>query len=149
LLPSSLPESIYPAKIRAEHDTVFGPDLSLAAVAISADPRLLNKIPYTDAAIKEALCLLPPASSIRQGAAGADLVDEEGNHYHTENCMVYILHFVQQRDPEYFVRPDEFLPEHWLVGPEDPLYPGVKGAWRPFEYGPRNCIDQLNVMLGV
>lgn len=63
--------------------------------------------------------------------------------------MVYILHPAIQRDPANFVRSREFLPERWLVGPENPLYPNVKGAWRPFEYGPRNCIGQLQVMVEV
>ena len=135
------------ARLRAEHDSVFGTDISAAASAISNSPHLLNQIPYTNAVIKETLRLFPPASSIRQGAEGADLVDEEGNHYPTGNCMIYILHLIIQRDPKYWVRPEEFLPERWLVGPEDPLYPNVKGAWRPFEYGPRNCIGQLSVML--
>ena len=137
------------ARIRAEHNSVLGTDLSKAGPAVSADPHLLNKIPYTNAVIKETLRLFPPASSIRQGLEGVDLVDEEGNHYPTANCMVHILHLTMQRDPRYFVRPNEFLPERWLVGPEDPLYPKVKGAWRPFEYGPRNCIGQLLVMLDV
>ena len=134
---------------RDEHDSVFGTDLSTTAASITKDPHLLNKMPYTNAVIKEALRLFPPAASIRQGAAGADLIDEEGNHCPTENCMVYILHLTLQRDPAYWVRPNEFLPERWLVGPEAPLYPNVKGAWRPFEYGPRNCIGQLSVMLGI
>jgi cytochrome P450 len=95
------------------------------------------------------LRLFPPAASIRQGVEGVDLIDEEGNHYPTANCMVYILHPAIQRDPANFVPSREFLPERWLVGPEDPLYPNVKGAWRPFEYGPRNCIGQLQVMVEV
>jgi hypothetical protein len=135
--------------LRAEHNKVFGVDFSAAAPAISNNPHILNQLPYTNAVIKEALRLFPPAASIRQGADGVDLIDEDGNHYPTGNCMVFILHLIIQRDATYWARPNEFLPERWLVGPEDPLYPGVKGAWRPFEYGPRNCIGQLMVMLDI
>lgn len=137
------------AKIRAEHDAVLGGDFSKAGAVISSNPNVLNQLPYTHAVVKEVLRLFPPAASIRQGKAGVDLIDEEGNHFPTENCMVYIIHIAMQRLSSSFVRPDEFLPERWLVGPEDPLYPSVKGAWRPFEYGPRNCIGQLLVMLEV
>ncbi len=137
------------AKIRAEHDNVLGPDLSKAASVISRNPHILNQLPYTHAVVKEALRLFPPAASIRQGMDGVDLIDEDGNHYPTANCMVYILHLTMQRKSEYWVRPTDFLPERWLVGPEDPLYPNVKGAWRPFEYGPRNCIAQFLVMLEI
>jgi len=34
------------------------------------------------------------------------------------------------------------------VGPEHPLYP-VKGAWRPFEFGPRSCVGQNLVTLDI
>ncbi|MCJ1383277.1 hypothetical protein MMC17_006390 [Xylographa soralifera] len=44
-------------------------------------------------------------------------------------------------DPASWQRAGEFLPDRWLVPPDDPLHP-VKGAWRPFEHGPRNCIGQ-------
>jgi cytochrome P450 len=144
---SQNPEAL--ALLRAEHDRVLGTDLSNAALAISNDPHLLNKLPYTNAVIKEALRLFPPAASIRQGLEGIDLIDEDGNHYPTAECMVYILHGTMQRDAKNFIRPKEFLPERWLADPEDPLYPSVKGSWRPFEYGPRNCIGQLMVMLEV
>jgi len=144
---SQNPEKL--ALIRAEHDSVFGTDLSKAGSAIFNDPHLLNKLPYTNAVIKEALRLFPPAASLREGMDGVDLVDEEGNHYPTGNCLVYIIHSIMQRDARNFVRAKEFLPERWLAEPGDPLYPKVKGAWRPFEYGPRNCIGQLLVMLEV
>ena len=61
---------------------------------------------------------------------------------------IWILHSVLQRHPEYWKEPDAFIPDRWLVGPEDSLYP-IKGAWRPFEFGPRNCVGQALVMLDV
>jgi cytochrome P450 len=44
------------------------------------------------------------------------------------------------------VHPEEFIPDRWLVGPEDPLYP-KKASWRPFEWGPRSCIGQTLAQL--
>lgn len=62
---SSHPECM--AHVRAEHDAVFGPDLSTVPAAIVQTPHLLNQIPYTHAVIKEVLRLFPPASSLREG----------------------------------------------------------------------------------
>ena len=36
---------------------------------------------------------------------------------------------------------EDFLPQRWLVPKGHPLYP-TKNAWRPFERGPRNRIEQ-------
>jgi cytochrome P450 len=38
------------------------------------------------------------------------------------------------------------MPERFLVSEGDPLYP-VRGSWRPFEQGPRNCLGQTLAML--
>jgi cytochrome P450 len=59
--------------------------------------------------------------------------------------MVLVLHDRIQHSAKYCVRPDEILPERWLVEPGHELYL-MKNAWRPFEHGPRNCIDEGMVM---
>lgn len=46
----------------------------------------------------------------------------------------------------FWPQPDSFIPERWLVSDGDPLRP-MKGAWRPFEWGPRNCIGQELALL--
>lgn len=138
------PEAL--ARVRSEHDSVFGTDLSVLPSLLSEQPHLLNSLPYSLAAIKETLRLFPAAAGIRSGAPGEDLVDDEGNHYPTDGVMVWIIHCAMQRAPEYWVRPDEFIPERWLVEPDHELYP-LKSAWRPFEQGPRNCIASGLVML--
>lgn len=74
-----------------------------------------------------------------------NLTDDQGNVYPTNGAIVLVLHNGMQRSEKYWVRPDEFLPERWLVEPGHELYP-VKGAWRPFEHGPRNCIAEGMVM---
>ena len=134
------------ARIRAEHDAVFGTDLSVVPSLISEQPHLINQLPYTIAVLKESMRLFPGASSLRQGIDGINITDDDGNIFPTGGTMAWILHQALQRNPAYWKQPDDFLPERWLVGPDDPLYP-VKGAWRPFEYGPRNCIGQGLVML--
>ncbi|KAI9885080.1 MAG: Nucleolar protein 58 [Watsoniomyces obsoletus] len=135
------------SQLRAEHDSVFGTDLSVTPSLLAEQPHLLNALPYTNAVIKETMRLFPAATGIRRGAPGADLVDEQGNRYPTDHALVWIMHPAMQRSPKHWPRPDDFLPERWLVGPEHELYPSTKGAWRPFEYGPRNCIGQGLVMV--
>ena len=53
--------------------------------------------------------------------------------------MVWVISHSIQRSPDLWPSPNSFIPERWLVKEGDPLFP-VKGAWRPFELGPRQCI---------
>ena len=133
-------------KLRAEHDSVLGIDPSTAASLLTRDSYLLNQLVYTLAVIKETMRLFPPATAIRDGVEGVSITDDNGQAFPTGKTMVWILHQAMQRHPSYWKQPNDFLPERWLVGPGDPLYP-VKGAWRPFEHGPRNCIGQGLVIL--
>lgn len=136
------------ALIRAEHDRVFGPDLTLTATLIASTPHLLNQLPYTLAVIKETLRLYPAASSTRNGDPAISISDPAGRRFPTTGFMVWSVHQATHREPSQWPHPDAFLPERWLVGPGHPLYP-VKGAWRPFEFGPRNCIGQELALLEV
>ena len=129
------------SRIRAEHDKVFSTDLEQAAAMLSKEPSRLNKLPYTLAIIKETLRLYPPVSSPREGQTGFNVRDDEGHQFPTAGFMVWGNPQTIHRDPAYWPSPDEFIPERWIVPPEDPLHP-VKGAWRAFEWGPRNCIGQ-------
>jgi cytochrome P450 len=135
-------------RVRAEHDEVFGTDLSTTSAQLIAEPQKINLLPYTTAVLKEVMRLLPIASAVRSGQPGVFLTDPKGRQYPTEGIIILVLHNAIQRNPKYWKDAEEFIPERWLVGPEDPLYP-VRGAWRPFEFGPRNCIGQTLVMLDV
>ena len=141
---SSHPEAM--AKLRAEHDTVFGTDLVKVPSLLIDNPHLLNQLPYTLAVIKETMRLFPAASSMREGCPGVSIIDDAGNAYPTEGVYVWVLHLAIQRNPKYWHEPDSFIPERWLVPPGHPLHP-VKGGWRPFEFGPRNCIGQTLVTM--
>jgi cytochrome P450 len=130
-------------KLRLEHEKVYGPKLSIDNYVemITSDPTLLNQIPYTLAVIKEVLRLFPPAGSLRDGRRDFIITDEEGQQYPTEDCHIWTLSLAMHHRPEVFLKPEDFIPERWLVGHEDPLHP-AKGSWRAFEWGQRSCIGQ-------
>ena len=143
--------SVYPsalARLRAEHDAIFGTDPAAAAAALSARPHLLHQLRFTKAVIKETTRLYPAATAIRQGREDVDLVAVDGTHYPTAGCYIWILHAAMQRAAHLWPQPDVFLPDRWLVEPHHVLYP-PKGAWRPFEWGPRNCIGQDLAMVEI
>lgn len=127
-------------RVREEYDHVFGSDLDNTSSTIIQEPHLLNQLPYTLAVIKETLRLYPADSSPRRGSAEFSLM-EDGRQYPTERTMVWAVLQAIHRDPRYWQQADSFIPERWLVPKDDFLYP-VKGAWRAFEFGPRNCIGQ-------
>lgn len=133
-------------RIRAEHDEVFGTMLDRAPVMISEDPHILNRLPFTLAVAKETLRLFPIASSTRLGEPDFSVVAEDGRVYPTEGCLVWSSPHTIQRSPDFWPRPDDFIPDRWLVQPGHDLYP-IKGVWRPFEFGPRNCIGQELALL--
>ncbi|KAG6991150.1 hypothetical protein G7Y79_00056g090310 [Physcia stellaris] len=133
-------------RVRDEHNKVLGSDAPESASLIISDPFVLNQLPYTIAIIKEVLRMYPAVSSTRAGEPNFSVIDDAGHHYPTNDFLVWANPQIIHRDPTYWMRPDDFLPERWLVSPGDPLYP-VKGAWRPFEHGPRNCIGQELAMI--
>ena len=135
------------ARLRAEHDDVFGRDFRMTGAAIAEDPSRLNQLRYTIAVIREVLRLHPPSSQMRRGRAGFDLVDLNGQRLPTEGCNLWVLTNAVHCNPRHWGDdPTAFVPERWLVGPDDPLYPG-KGTWRPFVLGPRNCIGQTLALM--
>lgn len=134
-------------QIRAEHDEVFGSDITQIYARIVADPYTLNQLPFTVAVIKETMRLFPAASSTRAGEPEFSL-SVDGRQYPTDGFIVWSLHQALHREPSYWPQPDDFIPQRWLVAKGDPLYP-VTGAWRPFEFGPRNCIGQELAILEI
>ena len=127
--------------VRREHDAVFGSPLEQRKEKLEQEPFLINQLPFTLAVIKESLRLFPPLSSPRAGEPGFHVKDTDGHSFPTEGFLIWSISQAMHRDPEFWPQPDTFLPERWLVAAGDTLAP-AKGAWRPFEYGPRNCIGQ-------
>jgi cytochrome P450 len=127
------------AKVREEHNHIFGADTSSVGDLISSNPALLNRLVFTLAVIKESLRIYPTVAALRDGQVGFSLQDDSGQRFPTENCLVWGDHYAVHRNPHIWPRAEEFLPERWMVSEGHSLYP-PKNAWRPFEKGPRNCI---------
>jgi len=127
------------ARVRAEHDSVFGPDPSDASSLLLSNSQLLNQLSYTLATIKEALRIYPTVAALRIGQPDFSIVSSTGQRFPTANVIVLGDHYGVHHNPSVWPEPEKFLPERWLVDETDPLYP-PKNAWRPFERGPRNCI---------
>jgi cytochrome P450 len=131
----------------AELDEVLGSDHTQAAAKISENPHVLNQLLYTTAVIKETLRLYPPASSTRSGEPGYSFPGPNGVQFPTERFyLVWSNAYGVQRDPKHWPEADKFLPERWTAQEGDLLYP-PRGVFRPFEFGPRNCIGQELAML--
>lgn len=136
--------------VREEHDRVLGRDPAEAADRFSADPTLVNQLPYTLAVFKETLRLWAPvAGGVRVTPPNHFIVHPEtSERFPTHGFMINSNGSVMQRLERYWPRPNEFIPERWLVESTDPLYAN-RAAYRPFEAGSRNCIGQELVSIEV
>lgn len=149
--------SIHPhclAKIRAEHDAVFG-NSDPREVFLTRPDETMNGLVYTSACIKEALRLWPPAATARMAYNGFNVRTSDGEEVCADKCVIYSCQHILHRDKKvYGDTADDFVPERW-IGDVDTsseakdVDGGVTGesnipisAWRPFERGPRNCIGQ-------
>lgn len=142
------------AKLRAEHDSIFG-DKDPMDVFTANPEETMKVLIYTSACIKEALRLWPPAATARMSHNGLKLNTSSGEIC-MDKCVLYLCHHLIQRDPKvYGETANDFMPDRWLDdhdinsaaldARDDSTQDSNKipiGAWRPFERGPRNCIGQ-------
>ncbi|OTB01946.1 hypothetical protein M426DRAFT_323042 [Hypoxylon sp. CI-4A] len=138
------------AKLRAEHDSVFGEDPKKAPEILATSPHLIYSLPYTLGVIKETLRLYPLAATLRNSSkiAGFTItVPGSSRKYPLNGYGPWLAAPVVQRNPDYWPRPHEFLPERWLATEGEELYVSTKEAWTPFSIGPRNCIGMELAMI--
>ncbi|KAI1204226.1 cytochrome P450 4V3 [Annulohypoxylon truncatum] len=139
------------AKVRAEHDSVLGPDPEKAAEILTTSPHLLYSLPYTLGVIKETLRLYPLAATVRDSktVSGFALTVPGSlpTTYPLDGFGPWLAVHGLQRNPDYWPRPNEFLPERWLAVEGDSLYVATKEAWAAFSLGPRNCIGMELAMI--
>ncbi len=93
-------------------------------------------LPFTRAMVNESLRLYPPAPFVGREAIGEDLV---GGHKVTAGMQIIMSPWILHRHRLLWENPDDFIPERFLVRPEDSL---PRGQFIPFGLGPRLCIGQ-------
>ena len=138
------------AKLRDEHDEVFGKATSQAASLLRTNARLINELPYTVACIRESMRMRPPGATMRgrpEGCAPETVTHPDGRILSIPaGAALFVTHFGIGRSPDHWPRPLEYIPERhlpsehkWAVKLE---YEPAKDAWRGFEKGPRACLGQ-------
>lgn len=129
--------------VRDELDEVIGPDpepRTICATLAEQGERILPRLHYVNAVIKETLRLHPPAATVRMTPLGSGFMVRAptGEEYNLDGTAMYSAHSIIQRDASvYGDTADVWVPERWL-GDAAKSIPA--SAWRPFERGPRNCI---------
>ena len=102
--------------------------------------RELQKLPFLDGCINEALRLRPPVPSnfIRETPLEGMLIN---NLFIPGGTVVSTPAYALMHDSRYWSNPEDFIPERWIEN-ERGNETCTKAAWVPFSYGSRVCIGQ-------
>lgn len=103
----------------------------------------LTRLKYTEMIAKEAMRLYPPAYAV-----GREAIEETelGGYQVPRHTQLFAFQWVTHRDPRFFERPDEFVPERWATEEIERL---PKYAYFPFGGGPRQCIGNYFAMMEI
>ncbi|KAJ1924010.1 hypothetical protein IWQ60_005501 [Tieghemiomyces parasiticus] len=109
------------------------------------------RLPFLDAVIQETLRYYPSASTSIPRVIPEGGLDYGGYHV-PAGYYVNIPLYATNRDPQLWSRPEEFIPERWLVPVHRPghdsgsgataMDPGVKIGIMTFLSGPRGCLGR-------
>jgi cytochrome P450 len=106
--------------------------------------KMISKMPCLDAVVKESMRLYPVAPFIVRRLTESIAVSSEDAKASTilpSGVVVCIWIYGLHRNPAFWDRPDEFLPERWC-NPQLKDVGQTNGAYMPFASGPRNCLGQ-------
>jgi cytochrome P450 len=111
--------------------------------SIVVTKKMISKMPYLDAVIKESMRLYPVAPFIVRRLIDDVTIskDKESSIILPSGSVACVWIYGLHRNPSFWDRPDDFIPERWIDG--DLKDPGQSnGAYMPFASGPRNCVGQ-------
>jgi cytochrome P450 len=126
-------------KIKAEHDRIFGLDIDPLQIAlkISADPKILAKLDYTLATMKEVLRLRPIGDGVRYPPKGYIIRHPNGAEFDTTGMILSIQHEgLHIKEDVWGPNAKEFDPERFMPGSAVPV------GYMPFAQRPRDCIGR-------
>ncbi len=114
-----------------EEAAAYGPDFAAA----TDDPGL-SGMAWTQQVLEETLRLYPPVWLFSRRA----LEDDELEGYVIpEKTDVYLSPFIMHRSPEFWERPEEFLPQRFA---SDGKHRKGERPYFPFSLGPRRCLGE-------
>lgn len=94
----------------------------------------LPRLSYTEMVMKESMRLYPPAYAVvREAVEDCEI----GGYRIPAGATLAMFQWAVHRDPRYFERPEEFIPERWEGDFQKRL---PRCAYFPFGAGPRLCI---------
>lgn len=99
------------------------------------------KLRHTERVVLEAMRLYPPAYVIGREAIADGTI---GGYHVPRGTTILMSEWAVQRDPRFFVDPDDFRPERWTEAFQKTL---PKFAYFPFGGGPRQCVGNTFAMM--
>jgi unspecific monooxygenase len=108
---------------------------------VSRECFVREKIPFTEAVIKEAMRLYPPTWLLERKLRRERIV---GGVRFLTGHLFYMSSFITGRDPRFFEHPTAFFPARWLDVSFTSSLP--RHAYFPFGAGPAACLGQFVAM---
>ncbi len=128
--------------LMSQHDNIEA-ELHAEVDALGADPAFedIATLRYTRQLIDETLRLYPPVWLFSRKAIAADELILDGQITKvSQGADIFLCPYLLHRDPRYWDRPDECLPERFS---DDQIKERNKDVYYPFSLGSRRCIGEF------